>query len=39
VGVQWHPERLEPQQDGFAQASALLFQELVRQAGRVPVRK
>jgi putative glutamine amidotransferase len=39
VGVQWHPERLEPQQDGFAHASALLFQELVRQAGRVPVRK
>jgi putative glutamine amidotransferase len=38
VGVQWHPERLEPQQDGFAQASALLFRELVRQAGRVPVR-
>jgi putative glutamine amidotransferase len=39
VGVQWHPERLEPQQDGFAQASALLFRELVRQAGRVPVRR
>ena len=38
VGVQWHPERPEPQQDGFAQASALLFQELVRQASRVPVR-
>jgi putative glutamine amidotransferase len=39
VGVQWHPERLEPQQDGFAQASALLFRELVRQASRVPVRR
>lgn len=39
VGVQWHPERLEPQQDGFAQASALLFEELVRQAGRVRVRR
>jgi putative glutamine amidotransferase len=38
VGVQWHPERPEPQQDGFAQASALLFRELVRQASRVPVR-
>jgi putative glutamine amidotransferase len=39
VGVQWHPERLEPQQDGFVQASALLFRELVRQASRVPVRR
>jgi len=38
VGVQWHPERPEPQQDGFVQASALLFRELVRQASRVPVR-
>jgi len=38
VGVQWHPERPEPQQDGFAQASALLFQELVRQASRMRVR-
>jgi len=38
VGVQWHPERLEPQQDGFAHMSALLFQALVRQASRVPVR-
>jgi putative glutamine amidotransferase len=37
VGVQWHPERLEPQQDGFAQASTLLFRELVRQASRIPV--
>jgi putative glutamine amidotransferase len=39
VGVQWHPERPEPGQDGFVQASALLLQELVRQASRVPVRK
>jgi putative glutamine amidotransferase len=39
VGVQWHPERPEAQQDGFVQASALLFQELVRQASRMPVRK
>jgi putative glutamine amidotransferase len=39
VGVQWHPERLEPQQDGFVQASALLFRELVRQASRAPVRR
>jgi putative glutamine amidotransferase len=39
VGVQWHPERLEPQQDGFAELSALLFKELVQQASRVPVRK
>ena len=39
VGVQWHPERPEPQQDGFVQASALLFRELVRQASRMPVRK
>jgi putative glutamine amidotransferase len=39
VGVQWHPERPEPQQDGFVQASALLFQELVHQASRVPVRR
>jgi len=38
VGVQWHPERPEPRQDGFTQASALLFQELVRQASRVPTR-
>ena len=38
VGVQWHPERLEPQQDGFVQASALLFRELVRQAGCMRVR-
>jgi putative glutamine amidotransferase len=38
VGVQWHPERLEPQQDGFAQASALLFGELVQQASQMPVR-
>ena len=39
VGVQWHPERPEPGQDGFVQASALLFKELVQQARRVPVRK
>ena len=39
VGVQWHPERPEPCQCGFADTSALLFQELVRQASRVPVRK
>jgi putative glutamine amidotransferase len=39
VGVQWHPERPEPQQCGFAKLSALLFQELVRQASRVAVRK
>jgi putative glutamine amidotransferase len=39
VGVQWHPERLEPCQCGFADTSALLFRELVRQASRVPVRK
>ena len=39
VGVQWHPERDEPQQDGFAQASELLFQELVRQASLVPARR
>jgi putative glutamine amidotransferase len=39
VGVQWHPERPEPGQDGFVQASALLLQELVRQASRVPVRR
>jgi len=39
VGVQWHPERLEPCQRGFADTSALLFQELVRQASRMPVRK
>ena len=38
VGVQWHPERPEPQQDGFVQASALLFQELVRQASQMRVR-
>ena len=36
VGVQWHPERLEPQQDGFAQSSTLLFRTLVLQASRVP---
>lgn len=39
VGVQWHPERLEPQQDGFAQTSTLLFRELVQQASRIPVRR
>jgi gamma-glutamyl-gamma-aminobutyrate hydrolase PuuD len=39
VGVQWHPERPEPCQCGFADTSALLFQELVRQASRVPVRR
>ena len=38
VGVQWHPERPEPQQDGFAELSALLFGELVRQASRMRVR-
>jgi putative glutamine amidotransferase len=38
VGVQWHPERPEPQQCGFAEMSALLFGELVRQAGRMRVR-
>jgi putative glutamine amidotransferase len=38
VGVQWHPERPEPQQDGFAELSALLFAELVRQAGQMRVR-
>jgi putative glutamine amidotransferase len=38
VGVQWHPERLEPGQCGFAESSALLFGELVRQAGRMRVR-
>jgi putative glutamine amidotransferase len=38
VGVQWHPERPEPQQDGFAELSALLFGELVRQAGQMRVR-
>jgi putative glutamine amidotransferase len=38
VGVQWHPERLEPEQDGFAHTSTRLFRELVRQARRIPVR-
>jgi putative glutamine amidotransferase len=38
VGVQWHPERPEPCQCGFADTSARLFHELVRQASRVPVR-
>ena len=38
VGVQWHPERLEPCQCGFADTSALLFRELVRQAGQTRVR-
>jgi putative glutamine amidotransferase len=39
VGVQWHAERPEPRQCGFADTSALLFGELVRQASRVRVRK
>jgi len=38
VGVQWHPERPEPCQCGFADTSALLFAELVCQASRMPVR-
>lgn len=35
VGVQWHAERPEPGHDGFNEGSRLLFEELVRQAGRV----
>jgi len=35
VGVQWHAERPEPSHDGFNESSRLLFEEFVRQAGRV----
>ena len=34
VGVQWHPERLEPEHPGFAASSRRLFEVLVCQARR-----
>ena len=34
VGVQWHPERLEPELPGFAERSRPLFATLVQEAAR-----
>jgi gamma-glutamyl-gamma-aminobutyrate hydrolase PuuD len=34
VGVQWHPERLEPERPGFAERSRPLFAALVEEAAR-----
>ena len=34
VGVQWHPERLEPEHPGFAPSSRLLFEALLHEARR-----
>ncbi len=35
VGVQWHPERLEPEHEGFAERQRPLFAALVREASLV----
>lgn len=38
VGVQWHPERLEPERPHFAPEQRALFEAFVREAGRVTTR-
>jgi gamma-glutamyl-gamma-aminobutyrate hydrolase PuuD len=35
VGVQWHPERPEPQEPGFAPAMRRLFAALIAQTERI----
>ena len=35
IGVQWHPERLEPEHPGFREGSRPLFEALVAEARRV----
>ena len=35
LGVQWHPERLEPEHPGFAERNRALFQALVAEARNV----